>query len=69
LIQGFEALGDGVQGYLRKGGVGVAVMSGYKLMISDYLLCLIQRYGMSIYKIQHGIKSIQVNDKDWILCW
>ena len=29
---------------------------------------LIQRHGMPIYRIQYGVKSIQVDDKDWVLC-
>ena len=29
-----------------------------------YKLCLIQRYEMPIYRIQYGIKCIQVDDKD-----
>ena len=31
--------------------------------------CLIQCDGMPIYRIEHGIKTIQVDGKDWILCW
>jgi len=27
-------------------------------------ICLIQRYGVPIYRIQYGIKSKQVDDKD-----
>ena len=26
--------------------------------------CLMQRYGMPIYRIQHEMKTIQVDDKD-----
>jgi len=28
-----------------------------------------QRYGVAIYRIQYGIKTIQVVDKDRVLCW
>jgi len=68
-----EALGDGVQGYLRDGGgVGwerlVIVMSEYKLM-PKFSRCLIQRHGVSIYRIQQGVKCVQVDGKDWILRW
>ena len=75
MIQGFDALGiQGYgEGYLRGGGgVGwerlVVVMSEYKLM-PKFSRCLIQRYGVSIYRIQHGIKCIPVDSKDWIFCW
>jgi len=72
LIQGFESLGDRVQGYLRGGGGVGWVMCDYMMLAklcSVIWLCLMQRYGVSIYRIQHGIKCVQVDDKDWILCW
>ena len=67
MVQGFEALGNGIQGYLRKGGgVGwerlvVVMMSEYKLM---FFRCLIQRYGVPLYRIQYGSKYVQVDGKD-----
>ena len=80
LIQGFEALGDGVQGDLRKGGGGVGWMITrfcpmfFSMILPDvwfcvFRWCLIQRYGVSIYRIQHGLKCAQVDGKDWIMCW
>jgi len=78
LIQGFDALGDGVQGYLRKRGRGVGwVITQFCPMFFSMILpdvwfcffrwCLIQCYGVSIYRIQHG-QCAQVDGKDWIFC-
>ena len=63
MIQGFE------EGYLR-GGVGV-VMSDTRCVKwwedkSSNEISQIHRYGVVIHRIQHGIRCIQVDNKDWV---
>ena len=54
------------EGYLRERG-GVVMIQGALgncVIKSSNEICLIHRYGVFIYRIQHGIKCIQVDDKD-----
>jgi len=79
LVQGFESkhlvmeyTGDG-ESYLRgEWNTGVRLWIGcIKLVRLAKLLkaCIIQCYGVPIYRIQYGIKCLHLNGEDWIIKW
>ena len=58
-------------------GNGVSLMgilsSKWFALMSDrsaiFRSCLIQRYEVPIYRLQYGIKRVQVDDEDWKVKW
>jgi len=65
------SIGVGWELAVRVAELSEGASSSYVICVLPwcFIPCLIQCYGVPIYRIQYGVKGLHVDDKDWMIKW